>query len=533
MLIERSLPVLRELRIGVASHARVEMWARPQEDRTPIPPSQMPANATVPRPGGILGILVSQFCDHFQMPKAGCAENLSGPMLAKAGFGVEETQIIDEDETTVTATSIVRKTPVVDEGVSQVDHLGQLLADQSLADEAFEHDPLTLSLPKRGQHDRANQHHSRALSDVAKEPALTERSRRLQLDVLELERVYISTNVLASAVDWSRLTTLTLLGCHNHEHLWKELRKQFTPVSRLRIPSSSTRSVSTSLAGLFSASSRNSTPMTHQHSSDEYSLKIRRLHTDSVSPALIAFIKDALAPDTLEWLFLQENNSYKSTVSMDMIYKGAIKRHRGSLKKLLIDSEVRKDEGSVPGSWKRLIASRELLIAITSGKMSLRELSLSIDYKDWHFFLQRLPGASTLRSLHIAHIVEHVHGTVDSREAALQVLDIISLRPDLELCYLGIQKQCFEVLEYSAPRRSSSPGGESGSAIQSGLDSDDNESTGPMTVHDDSDLDLGSSAGEETEDEGHDVQAKLSFRLREILFYDDKVSIFRAKHARL
>ncbi|KAI9872765.1 MAG: hypothetical protein M1823_008087, partial [Watsoniomyces obsoletus] len=131
------------------------------------------------------------------MPKAGYAENPLGPMLAKAGVGVEETQIIDEDETIVTATATVRKTPVLDEGVSQVDHLGQLLADQSLADEAYEHDPLTLSLPKRAQHDCANKHHLRAPSDVVKEPAQTERSTRLQLDVLELERVYISTNVLA------------------------------------------------------------------------------------------------------------------------------------------------------------------------------------------------------------------------------------------------------------------------------------------------------------------------------------------------
>jgi hypothetical protein len=354
----------------------------------------------------------------------------------------------------------------------------------------------------------------------------------MQLDILELEHIYVSINALSRAVDWSRLTTLTLLGCRNHEQLWKELRKRFSPNSRARTPSSS-RSVSTSLAGLFS-SSRNSTPMANLYSAEDYQLKLRRLHTDAVSPALIAFIKDALAPDSLEWLFLQESTAYKSTVGIDMIYKGAVKRHRGSLKKLLIDSEVRKENESIPASWKRWIANRDLLTCITSGKMKLRELSMSIDYKDWHFFLQRLPNATNLRSLHIAHIAEHVHVTVDSREAALQVLDIVSLRPDLELCYLGIQKQCFEVLEHNASGRATSPSAGTGSIIQSGLDSDDNEDTTDDQVgHDDSDFDMESSAGEESEHEGQDGGPKPSFRLREILFYDDKVSIFRARHGRL
>ena len=64
VLIERSLPVLRELRVGVAQHAQFDMWARPSEDRTLIPPPLMPVDSTVPRPGGILGILVSRFCEH-------------------------------------------------------------------------------------------------------------------------------------------------------------------------------------------------------------------------------------------------------------------------------------------------------------------------------------------------------------------------------------------------------------------------------------------------------------------------------------
>jgi hypothetical protein len=267
-----------------------------------------------------------------------------------------------------------------------------------------------------------------------------------------------------------------------------------------------------------------------QISAADYVLKLRRLHTDSVSPALIAFIKDALAPDSLEWLFLQECSSYKSGVSIDMIYKGAIKRHRGSLRKLLIDSEVRKPDEPIAGSWKRWMAHRELLGCMTSGKMQLRELSISIDYNDWHYLLQRLPRALKLRSLHIRHISDHVHGTVDSREAALQVVDIIALRPDLELCYLAIQKQCYEVLESTAAH---GPVNGRPSILQSAGESDDNEESPHHAPEDESDLGLSSSESEETGDDDPGERTKPSFRLREILFYDDKIPIFRARHGKL
>lgn len=298
----------------------------------------------------------------------------------------------------------------------------------------------------------------------------------------------------------------------------------------------------------------------------DYPLKLKRLHTDTVCPSLIAFIKDTLAPDSLEWLFLQESPTYKSPVAIDMIYKGAIRRHRLSLTKLLIDSTWRTDDPDTPDTnWRRWVFNRELLTCITSGKMKLRELSMSIDYKDWHYFLRRLPNATTLRSLHISHIAEHVNGTVHSREAALQVLDIVALRPELELCYLGIQSQCFEILEYANARNTSSTTGfGSSEAGHSGEDIETDHDTGPATGHvhhshhihhhlgndshdddpgdgdinDSSDFDAITDSGDDMSDEesegGPSSQApKPTWRLREILFYDDKISIFKARHGRL
>lgn len=105
-----------------------------------------------------------------------------------------------------------------------------------------------------------------------------------------------------------------------------------------------------------------------------------------MSPSLIAFLKETLAPNSLEVLFLQEGRGYQSTVSVEAIYRGALRRHRGSLRKLMIDSGE-KGDGVVGGTgtrWRRWMLSREILGFVTGGRMDkLRELAVSIEYKDW------------------------------------------------------------------------------------------------------------------------------------------------------
>jgi hypothetical protein len=72
----------------------------------------------------------------------------------------------------------------------------------------------------------------------------------------------------------------------------------------------------------------------------------------------------------------------------DAIYRGPLKRHRSSLKKLLLDSSDRIPRGPTSSvdstKWKAWMPNRDVLNFITSGRMSsLRELSVAIDYKDW------------------------------------------------------------------------------------------------------------------------------------------------------
>lgn len=162
---------------------------------------------------------------------------------------------------------------------------------------------------------------------------------------------------------------MTLLHCSNHEQLWKILRRTYTP----RPPYPGSPSSSKAYKASYTLRS-------------EYQLNLKRIHTNTVSPSLITFLKETLAPNSLEVLFLQEGRSYSSTVTVDAIYKGPLRRHRGSLKKLMIDSGEKSPDGHTTNSsrWRRWMLNREILTYITSGRMnSLRELAVSIDYKDW------------------------------------------------------------------------------------------------------------------------------------------------------
>jgi len=194
---------------------------------------------------------------------------------------------------------------------------------------------------------------------------------------------------------------------------------------------------------------------------------------------------------------------------------------------------------------------------------SLRELAIAIDYSNWHHFLQRLPQIPHLRSLNIPFIADHVTPAFDPRELALQVVDVIVLRPEVELCYMGVSHKCFEILE-NRPHDDLHGGAESQSSaansgpggVQTDEEDDDEDEDGSDEDEDDEEEedDNGTAIGaplgidpDETESEtsdhdqsdndswdgSDDGRSNTRLRLREILFYDDKVSIFKARHGRL
>lgn len=213
--------------------------------------------------------------------------------------------------------------------------------------------------------------------------------KRLKLQTLELEYVDLDAGVLLTAVDWTVLTTLTLLNCDSQERLWKMLRRAFTPRPSTSQPMLRRKS-KMHLRDLSSLDSL-ATPRS------EYRINLRRIHTNCVSSALMAFLKETLAPNSLEWLFLQDGaiishptepgsiSKYDSNVSVEAICRGPLRRHRLSLKKLLIDSDNRLiDRQRRTPKWRKWVLDRDALSFLTGGKMSaLREVSIAMDYRDW------------------------------------------------------------------------------------------------------------------------------------------------------
>lgn len=545
VLIERSAFKLREMRLGVAKHAQDDEWVRPSESA-----SAEPASAGSPdrshRHVGILEMLFSGSCDASTdlVPSDSSREEIAFTnQQPGATRGAAQAQALDdsfesEDRDLNEITGLLADQSLQRHDRSSV--LGQSMfnpdldanestfAEEDTTDTLAELDtPVPKTRPyKAGEDLYRTSRSSTSLIDPLINTTGQRSKRKLQLEVLELERVPLAIPTMSKAIDWTRLHTLTILGCRNHEQLWKTLRRRFTPESRNRTSSISLRS-----------STRLTTPSSRDLSEADYELKIRHLHTDMVSPSLIAFLKDTLAENSIESLFLQECPAYKSPVSIEMVYKNVVRRHRTSLRKLSIDSWLRVNNDGTNNNWRRWVFSRDLLTFITSGKMpSLRELGLALDYKDWHMFLQRLPNVSQLRSLYICRIAGHVQQRYDFREAALQVCDIVSLRPELELCYLGIEAKCYEVLEYSVGRRTSVEDFTSvpSANVQSDGDSEEEDEASEHVIEDEevdeSEVDMEGSVA--TDDERGERPAR-QFKLREILFYDDKVAVFKARHGKL
>ncbi|KAL8724701.1 MAG: hypothetical protein Q9181_006709 [Wetmoreana brouardii] len=411
--------------------------------------------------------------------------------------------------------------------------------------------------------------------------------RRLKLEHLELERVNLSVPVMLKTIDWSMVTTLTILNCDSHEQLWKAFRRTFTP-----------RLISGASPGVSQPQSRRQSQV-HLRSiascepssipTSEYRLSLRRIHTNTISPALISFLRETLAPNSLEWLFLRDGGTvsseikiggretYASPVTVRSIFRGPLRRHKASLKKLMIDSSSL----SVSG-WRKWKWDRELLSYVFGGKMrALREVAFALDYKDWvsssgsssafeqdvnrkqHFFLQSIPQIPHVRSMFIIHTPDHAHTYFcDPKEFALQIMDVVALRPDVELCYLGIGNKCFEIMEgTSSDDEALSRNGPAAVSAHHGSDSTDSSDEDSDDDEDDEDDDgdpgpgvgtdvsptvedsMGEDSGSENErlvgdsdDESENLEngpRQPKLRLREILFYDDKISIFKARHGRL
>jgi hypothetical protein len=157
--------------------------------------------------------------------------------------------------------------------------------------------------------------------------------------------------------------------------------------------------------------------------------------------------------------------------------------------------------------------------------------------------------------LNIPFIADHVTAAFDPRELAMQVVDVIVLRPEVELCYMGVSHKCFEILENrphdeaqgSADTHSSAANFGSGVTDEEDEDEDedgsdededeDEDDNGTQTESpidpDETESEMDDDSDTDSYDGSEDGKSKVRLRLREILFYDDKVAIFKARHGKL
>jgi hypothetical protein len=341
MLIGRSRERLRELRIGISAKVYQAEWLKPQGASHL---EQQTASINVPgwpRAGGALGAI------------------LGWPNCHTREFPLKQEPVRSDQ---INASS---ETP---------DSFGTLTEALSLQTlNSTETQALNgggVSCIKSDQQSSGPKAPREALKRSSRASYSSSPNRQLlKLEILELERVSISAPALLDTLDWTRITTLTILFCEGHEKLWRALRRRFAPAASrtgLKI-------------GRKDGRAQDKTP-------PDYALRIKHLHTDAVSPYLLLFIKDTLPPDTLETVFLHGAPLHDSTVHIEAIYRNVIRPHRSSLRKLLVDSTARSTRGAEIGNarWRKWMFTREMITFMTSGRMSkLKELSITLDSRDW------------------------------------------------------------------------------------------------------------------------------------------------------
>lgn len=367
VLIERSKDSLNELRVGISNKALHRDFAQTwdgdhlqQVDHD----ARWPGESTIGerRLGGILGVLLGRIYDIRRKPKTKVGP--SSMLFAENGSALQTPQTAASGST---PTSI----PAQPFSPAVPSPPGSASA------------PMPPSLDTTSVSSRRSSPLKYSRSGTAT-PGRKRLEGKLKLTTLELERVPLSMQVCAKAFDWPVLTNLTILECAQHENLWKLLKRQFAPTPK------------ETGFGISPSSSR-----APPNAPLQFHLNLKRIHTDITSPALISFIKETLAPNTLEILFLQDRrrgngNSSPPPVAIDAIFKGALKRHRSSLRKLLLDSSAKAPSTTNTSSpenlrWRQWCLTTEILQYVTSGRMSsLRELAVSIDYKDWVSFTMSL-----------------------------------------------------------------------------------------------------------------------------------------------
>jgi hypothetical protein len=148
-----------------------------------------------------------------------------------------------------------------------------------------------------------------------------------------------------------------------------------------------------------------------------------------------------------------------------------------------------------------------------------------------------------LTALHIPSLGRD-SGTQAGLHLAQQIVDVITLRPEIRLCYLAIRGLCFQVVESPHGSPDSDGGIWSSDEVSSPSEmsdihhaSDDALSNDGHMLLEDSDDASESSRRPPTNDSSAlwpgNTGSNKTYRLRRIAFYEESVAIFKARHGTL
>ena len=122
---------------------------------------------------------------------------------------------------------------------------------------------------------------------------------------------------------------------------------------------------------------------------------------------------------------------------------------------------------------------------------------------------------------------------------ALQIVDVVAIRPEIELCYIALANTCFELIENDNSNVVTS----SHNTVDE-VEDDDSGENNPTSMaellaaqYEPEPQEEGSFVEDSSDEESEEVliqeKPHAAPKLREILFYDDKISIFKARHGQL
>ena len=258
----------------------------PQHVQPPVPVTEIIANSIVAEES------IPDTTENESLEGGWHSNDTSVPNATSASHGVTfniEGGSASKESSDMTSESPTEPTAAAESSQSDIESIAAMIlatneivsGNDGQSSTLIELEP-TIELPLR-----RSQSHSRKRLNISGGHS-SERDRlegKLRLQTLELEHVPLSVAVLQKAFDWSVLTNLTILDCSQHDKLWLMLRRHFQPTQLGSNHSGTKHGAGTSL---------------------QYHLNLKKIHTDAASSALISFLKETLAPNTLETLFLQD-----------------------------------------------------------------------------------------------------------------------------------------------------------------------------------------------------------------------------------